>query len=51
MGVGVCSVSKVVPFVQARAAADVVVGTNNEDGVAQAIEQYVLEPLGALAVT
>lgn len=33
---------------QARAAADVVVGTHNEDGVAQAIERFVLEPLGAL---
>jgi len=35
--------------VQARAAADKVVATNNEDGVAQAIERFVLEPMGALA--
>lgn len=30
----------------ARAAADFVVGPNSEDGVAQAIEQFVLEPRG-----
>ena len=28
----------------ARAAADVVVGTNDEDGVAEAVQSYVLEP-------
>ena len=28
----------------ARAAADVVVGTNDEDGVAEAVQRYVLEP-------
>lgn len=32
-----------------RAVADVVVGTNDEEGVAEAIERFVLEPLGALA--
>jgi hydroxymethylpyrimidine pyrophosphatase-like HAD family hydrolase len=30
----------------ARAAADVVVGSNDEDGVAQAIERFVLRPRG-----
>ena len=30
----------------ARAAADVVVGTNDEDGVAEAVTRYVLEPAG-----
>ena len=28
----------------ARAAADVVVGTNDEDGVAEAVQSYILDP-------
>jgi hydroxymethylpyrimidine pyrophosphatase-like HAD family hydrolase len=32
-----------------REVADVVVGTNDEEGVAEAIERFVLEPLGAMA--
>ena len=31
----------------ARAAADVVVGTNDEDGVAEAVQSYVLDPHAA----
>ena len=31
----------------ARAAANVVVGTNDEDGVAEAVQSYVLDPHAA----